>query len=256
VTAAALLLALVAGLATPSPQAERAGAGEAVRVYRRGVLETARSLWLEELGRLPRVEALDAERGRILYNLGNVAFRRGDVLEAAGWYTSSVRLRPRDRDAWHNLEHARSTARLDPADRGDLLSTLQRLLGALTRSESAWLVIATAILWSVALLAEALRGGRLWQRLSWTGFALVLASLAPLLYHRWREGRDPVLLVGAEERGIDVRSEPRPDAAVVATLARGLELERVDELPEWTRVGLPAGSSGWVRRETVFPLER
>ncbi len=102
---------------------------EAVAAYRAGDLDTARSLWLELLEAEPRV-VRGAERGRVLFNLGNLALRAQADLEAVGWYTASLRLRPRDADTWANLEFARLGTGLEPADRGDLKDTLARLFGA------------------------------------------------------------------------------------------------------------------------------
>src|SRR6185436_3640855 len=88
----------------------------AIDAYRRGNYDSAKSLWISALESAPLPSA---ERARILYDLGNAAFRSDAPLEAVGWYTASLRLRPRDADTWTNLEHARRTAKLDPADRGD-----------------------------------------------------------------------------------------------------------------------------------------
>ena len=250
-----LIVALLLGASVRAQGADQA----AVDAFRRGDVETARSLWLAALetatggggAPLPR-----AERGRILYDLGNVAFRRGDVLEAVGWYTASLRARPRDADAWRNLEHARTTAKIQPADRGDLASTVRRLLAALTLPESEWLALAAGAVWAGLLVGEALRGGRLWRRLSVAGLALVLASLAPWIYNRVEAARDPVLVIEAGDRGTEVRSEPRADAAVIASVTAGEELERIDELPEWIKVEVTGGATGWVRRSAVFPLDR
>jgi hypothetical protein len=238
----------------PRALATAAGDGEAIEAFRRGDLEGARSAWLARLAAPPALS--DSERARILYNLGNVAFRKGELLPAVGWYTASLRLRPRDGDTWQNLEHARSEAGLEPADRGDLAATVRRLLSSLTLAESEWFVLATAGLWAAALAAEALRGGRLWRRLSIAGAALVAASLAPWLYNQVRQARDPVLALGDEGRAVQVRSEPRADAAVIGETPAGSELERTDELPSWTKVELESGLEGWIPSARAFPLQR
>jgi hypothetical protein len=119
----------------------------AVDAYRRGDYAGAKSLWIAtlETGRDESGAPLpDGERARILYDLGNAAFRAGEPLEAVGWYTASLRLRPRDAETWSNLEHARRTAKLEPADRGDLAATLGRLLTSITHVESQWLALAGA----------------------------------------------------------------------------------------------------------------
>jgi len=227
----------------------------AIDAYRRGDFESAHGLWIAALqdGR----SALPAtERGRILYDIGNAAYRRGNVLEAVGWYTASLRVRPRDADAWRNLEHARANAHLQPADRGDLASTWRRLLMSLTRAESEWLALAGALLWGAALAAEAVRGGRRLRRLALAGFLVALASMAPWIYHRAQDGRDAVLVVDGVEAGAEVRSEPRMDATVIGNVAAGEEVERLDELPGWVKVESPDGTAGWIEERAAFALKR
>ena len=248
---AALLVAL--SFLAPVQNVQPPGAVEA---YRRGDFETAENLWIAAL----EGDALSAqERGRILYDVGNAAFRRGNVLEAVGWYTASLRVRPRDADTWKNLEHARATAKLEPADRGDLASTTWRLYSSLTLAESEWLAIGGAILWLGALVAEALRGGRLLRRLAWVGLGVTLLCLSPWIYHRAHDGLDTVLVVeGADSssHGVEAHSEPRSDATVVGNASAGDEVERLDELPGWTKIELPGGSSGWIASRAAFALRR
>jgi len=231
----------------------------AIDAYRRGSYESAKGLWVAVLdaGQDESGAALSSgERARILHDIGNATFRAGEPLEAVGWYTASLRLRPRDGDTWTNLEHARRTAKLEPADRGDLAATLWRLLTAVTPAESEWIALAGAALLAAMLAAEALRGGRVLRRLSLAATGLALASLAPWIVHRAREGRDTILVIASDEAGTGVHSEPRPDAAVVASAAAGLELERLDELPGWVKVTAPDGRAGWIESRSAFALRR
>lgn len=223
----------------------------AVDAYRAGDLESARTHWTELL---PAVEG--AEKARILYDLGNVAFRSKRPLEAVGWYTAALRLSPRDEDAWTNLEHARREAGLEPADRGDLVATLRRVLLALTRTESELLAAGAALAWALLLAAEALRGGRLWRRLAFAGGAGVALLFLPYLAHLATETPDPVLTIAPKERPIEVHSEPRTEAAAIAQVGPGVELERTDELPGWAKVELEDGTQGWVEAAQVFALRR
>jgi len=252
----ALLLALVpllswvapaSGAVAPPQDDERA-----VRAYDAGDLESARSLWLERIEAEPALEA--AERARALYNLGNVAASQERWLEAVGWYTASLRLRPRDADAWSNVELARLRAGLEPLDRGDLNATLRRLVSSLTPAESGWLALASLAPLALFLLFEALRGGRLWRRLALAGIALALAGSAPWGYHLVRAGDDPLLVI--DERGAALLNEPKAGATTLARVPVGEEVERLDELPGWVRVARSDGARGWMRRETAFDLGR
>ena len=248
-------IALALTLAASAPGVDAA----AIDAYRRGDYPAAKSLWIAALdaGKDEAGAALPAaERARILYDVGNAAYRSGAPLEAVGWYTASLRLRPRDGDAWANLEHARRTAKLEPADRGDLAATLWRLLTSITPAESEWIALAGAALCAVVLAAEALRGGRLLRRLSLVACALALASLAPWIVHRARSDRDTLLVIEAAEGVAGVRSEPRAEAAVVANAAAGEEVERLDELPGWVKIVAPDGTAGWIESRAAFALRR
>jgi len=223
----------------------------AIEAYRAADYETAGDLWLSEL-ELGHVTG--PERGRLLYNLGNVAFRDDRVREAVGWYTAALRYRPRDRDTWTNLEYARSEAGLEPADRGDLAATVERLLSAMTLAESEWAVFLALAAWAILLAGEALRGGRVWRRAAWAGLALVGLSLAPWFFNLSSFGKQRVLVVN--DRTTPVLSEPRAGAARVAKAEGGAQIERIDELPDWVKVRAEDGTPGWVEREAVFDLQR
>ena len=241
---AALLLACANG----------GGDQAAIDAYRRGSYESAKGLWIAALESGEQLPA--AERARILHDVGNATFRAGQPLEAVGWYTASLRLRPRDGETWMNLEHARRTAKLEPADRGDLAATSWRLLTSVTHAESQWIALAGALLLAAVLAAEALRGGRLLRRLSIATTVLALASLAPWVVHDARAERDTILVIAPDEAGSGVHSEPRADAAVVANVAPGLELERLDELPGWVKIEAIDGTAGWIESRAAFPLRR
>jgi len=222
----------------------------ATEAYRAKDYATASALWEDALasaaGRL--------ERGRLLYNLGNAAFRDGETLRAVAWYTAALRLTPRDADLWANLELARNAAGLDPADRGDLADTTRRLLSAPSRGEAQWLLLAAQALWGVFLGGEALRGGLLWRRLAWIGLLGVLAASTPLVW-QWADGGGrPVMVV--KEGGTQGRSEPRADAKGLARVRAGEVVEWRDALSGWVKVEDEDGRELWVREGAVFELAR
>ena len=243
----ALLIALP--LLLPTGADDQVLDQRAAEAYRGQDYGTAAALWQDAL----QGTTLAEERGRLLYNLGNTAFRRERPFEAVGWYTAALRLTPRDGDLWTNLELARSEAGLDPADRGDLASTSRRLVSSLTRAEAEWLLLLTLLAWGGLLAGEALRGGRTWRRLAWLGLALVLMSGAPLAWHLSHAGERPLMVV--QKGGTQGRSEPRPDAAALDRLEAGQVVQWRDELPGW--VGVHAdGKDLWVRATATFDLDR
>ncbi len=250
---ALLISSAAAREATPQEPADPTALFQrGVEAFRDGDPESARALWLEVLEATRGLEPAPLDRASVLYDLGNAAFRLGQPIEAAAWYTACIRLDPRRSDAWANLELARSRAELDPADRGDLVATLRRALGFLTLAESEWLVLAAAALLLLVLLIEAVRGGLLWKRLALVFLLLLLLAMSPWVWRLSAGGEDPLFVLAAD--GVSVRSEPRADAAAIERLEPGEEVERVDELPGWARVELSGGERGWVPAEVTLAL--
>jgi hypothetical protein len=222
----------------------------AVAAWRSGDLQAAREQWSALLG---RADLPDRERARIAYDLGNAAFRDQRPLEAVGWYTASLRLRPRDADAWANLEHARRVANLEPADRGDLRATLARALASFDPAEARLLALFGLGAWALVLAYEALRGGRAARWAALGGFFLAAACSAPWIAGALGAERNPLLVVA--EGGADLLSEPRAGAIAVGRAAAGSVVERTDALPDWVEVRAD-GAPGWVSAGSVFELRR
>jgi len=221
----------------------------AAEAYRAKEYATAAALWEEALAEAEG----PGERARLLYNLGNGSYRRERYLEAVGWYTAALRVAPRDGAAWKNLELARSKAELDPADRGDLASTVQRLLSSLTLAEAQWLLLGALLGWAVCLGGEALRGGRAWRRAALLGLLVASACAGPLAWHGLQGQGRPLMIQQAA--GATGRSEPRPDAASLARLDPGETVRWRDELPGWVAVEAD-GRRVWVRESALFELSR
>lgn len=241
----AVLLPLLLG-ASPLFAGER----EAVEAYRRGDYTQAADEWRSLLAD-PALPAQCEERWRILYNLGNCSYRRDRKLEAVGWYTLALEQRPRDAQTWANLELARSESGLDPQDRGDLSSTLLRLLDSWTQAESGWIAMAGLGLLALALAFEALRGGKPARVLVWIGLAVFVLALLPLCLHAWRDPRPWRMCT--ERSPVTLRSEPREDAAGIGDLAPGARVADLDQLPDWIKVETSDGTQGWVPRSACFP---
>lgn len=240
-------LSLVLALGTPVPDTD-AAADHGVQAYRAGDWALAQAEWRSALA----ATEVPAERARLAYDLGNAAFRMGETLHAVAWYTTALRLSPRDSDAWANLELARSEAGLEPADRGDLTDTLERLVSSMTLIESEWAVLLCLALFALCLAGEALRGGVVWRRLCLCAAGLVLLLCVPWCWNLAREDADVWMVVS--ERPAAARSEPRPDATRLTELLPGSVYERLDQLPGWVQVSGEERVAVWVRDHALFDL--
>ena len=213
----------------------------------------ARRCWTEALD--PALGANRAQRAQLCKSLGNSAFRQERPLEAAAWFSAAVALSPRDADAWSNLEFARSKAGLEPADRGDLSATFERLSHYLTLAESEWLALAMAALLAGGIVLRAfVLGAAASSRPLALLLVLTLIALVPWLVQSGEVARDPVFVISTA--GVPVTSEPRPAASKVALLAAGAQARRLEELAGWVRVETRAGERGWVPADAVFALRR
>jgi len=240
-----LLLALLPAVSSPDWTKDF---DEGVAAYRRGDYASAETLWKEAL-RAPELEAFD--RAAITRNLGNAAWRQARGLEAVAWYTASLRSSPRDAETWASLEHARQASELEPADRGDLTSTLRRIVESWTPAEAQWMVAGATFLWLLALIGEALRGGIAWRVAAWSGFFLVAVAALPLIWHLRGADREVWMVV---ERDVELASEPRADLGATGAVEPAQEVIGLDQVPDWVRIETAGGARGWVPRESVMPL--
>lgn len=236
----------------------RAGAGaaevrvldaDAIAAYRAGDHALARARWDELLrtADLPR-----AERSRLYYNAGNAAARGGGWLEAVAYYTEALDGTPRDGDLWVNLEYARREAGLDPADRGDLVATLSRLVSAWTVAEARWIALGGLLLLAAGLAHEALRGGRGGRTLAWFALGSALLSCAPIARHALADDSARVFIIA--ERGVALRSEPRADSQVLERAEAGTYQRELDRLGDWVALGTPGGAKAWAPVTSVLSL--
>ena len=252
-----LLLSLLLGLslfggsafAGGDSFADPSAATQAEERYRAGDYASAATLWEEALGETEP----GPERGRLAYNLGNNAYRRGQLLEAVGWYTAALRYLPRDADLWANLELARAEADLAPADGGGSTDMLRRLVGKFTQAESRWFALLGVVLLALALVGEALRGGPNWRVAVYAGLVGLPLCFAPWVRHALET---PQAYLVVRSGGVGGRSEPRPDAKRLARLEAGSVVQVFDELPRWRRALLEDGREVWVEEDALFQLQR
>lgn len=233
---------------------------EGVDAWRRGEYELARGRWLEVLDDLGPAGANLRGRERVfdrhalLHNLGNAAFRLERPLEAVGWYLAALRWAPRDGATRANLELARREAELDAAPAEDVVGSLGSTLELITPFEARWLALLALGPLLVALLGEAVRGGRAW--LLAVVLAVFVAALGalPLAWHLGQEDADPVLIVGSGS--VPLRAEPLTARPAIGAVEPGERAERIDALPDWIRIERADGTRGWLSRAAVFPLVR
>ena len=213
----------------------------ATEAYRAKLYPSAQQQWRAAL-ETEEARTSSELRARILFNLGNAAFRQDRPLEAVAYYSASRRLRPRDGDVQANLDYASIEAGLEPPERGNVLTSM-------TLGESERLVLGLTLGLFALLAAEAFFG-RTFRILAAICAVVLLASLGPWVYNLTQEGRERVMVVRAA--GAPLMSEPRTDSKMLLKLDPGTEHEIRDSLLEWTKVETADGIEGWTKSASVF----
>ena len=222
---------------------------EAVRAYRAGDLASARALFEALLAD----DLAPAARGPVLYNLGNLHYREGRFALAVAALTGAVEALPRSSDAWENLELARAKAGLDPADRGDLAATVDRVVGSARPGElevAGWVLLAL-----LALLAglELFRGGPGLRAGLAAVLLLLVLDLAWLAHASARAAAPSAVVVESSE----LFAEPNADHPLGRRAALGERVAVEERLGArgargtWVKVSADEGT-GWLRETAVF----
>ncbi|MCX5640906.1 MAG: hypothetical protein NT059_08865 [Planctomycetota bacterium] len=207
-----------------------------------------------------RIRAAGAENGPLEFNLGNAYMESGDIGHAIAAYLRAERFMPGDSDLEHNLARARAGVK----------SSFERTGGTL-------LVDSVALWWHVVPRSIRLTLG--W--LCWLGFWGALAAwlIRPAIQRGgagtkskagWRItivsllcgttlfggsaiadeyihiSRPRAVLV---ETGVTLRKGNGDgfEPAFVETLGPGVESTVIEVRPDWLRIELPDGRSGWIR---------
>jgi len=249
--------------AEPTPEQQRAAElfDAGVAAWREGRHARAEELWLETLRVIgPPVEATASDqvlfdRHALLHDLGNAAYRAGRHLEAVGWYEAALRHRPRHAATRSNLELAERAAGLERADGSSgTAEAWAAYLELWTPAEARWLALLGLVPLAIALLVEAVRGGRAAVLWAVASLCLAVVLVAPHANHRAHEDASPHLVIA--EGGAIVHAEARAAATGVGRVEPGDLVERVDALPDWIRVETRDGANGWVRKDALFALRR
>jgi len=236
-----LFLALVLGLAPVglasrhTQDATKSAFDEAVGSYRVGDLESAEA----QFEGLLETHLRPSDRGIVLFDLGNLAFRQGRFLEAVARYTAATDDLPRHADLWHNLELARSRAGLEPADGGDLHATMRRLFALPTDRElqlAGWVLL---LLLGLFLAGEVRFGVLALQAGAALVLVLFVGDLVMLELRAAAHVEQPGIIV--HEGGAELHGEPNQ------ALTSGVFLEPASRVEVLDRLGAPKSAGAWVK---------
>lgn len=186
----------------------------------------------------------------VYYNLGNAAYRQGELAKAILYYERAIRLAPNDEDVRFNL----AIANRQKTDKIDALPELplSRLWKGYVRlfSPNQWSRIFVFSLWllaaSLGLYFFATRV--LVKRNAFIASAgfLFLAALTfagtQTANHRVHHSREAILLKPRAE----VKSAPDLSSGRLFLLHEGTKVTVEEQLRGWSKIRLPNGNVGWI----------
>ena len=179
--------------------------------------------------------------GKLLFNLGNAWFRKGDFPRAIAYYRAAQRVRPRDGHVHHNL--ALSRAELVGAPSPALPPW--RWMSIVSPGELS--ALGLLFLGMVAIVGR--RKPRADQRL--LGVAMTLGAV--LIAVAWFGAQSPGVGVVVDRDAI-VRDTPRTDGAELARLVPGAEVAVVRTLGDFHLIEDGEGARGWVTAASLLGL--
>ena len=209
---------------------------EGSEAFDNGELDQAIEVWQS---------AVDAGNpsGKVLFNLGNAWYRKGDLPRSIAHYRSAQRLRPRDGHVHHNLALARADLELVPEP---------------VPPTPSWSALATAgELSLLGLLLTLLGSGDafVWWRWRTRGVAGAGAALVALglvvSVTAGLGGRGPRIAVVVDQP-LPVRDAPAPEAGDLHTLPPGTELLVLRTLGDFHLVQDGRDRRGWVPTNAVL----
>ncbi len=241
-----LLILLLSGVSPLFAQSESAAQrfAQANEWYQKGDYDQASEIYqgLVEEG---------LQSAALYFNIGNCAFKRGEIGQAVANYLRAERLAPRDEDVAENLRFVRSLL----ADQA-LLQTKRSFTGELFYGLRDHLTLrelflsALGCFWLVCLfLAFTLwtREVSLWRQILWL-FLLLYLVAGSLTYAKYMKLHEPMGVIVV------------PSVSVLSGPDSGTELFTVNEgstamiqrsQGDWVQIGLVNGLSGWVEKKSL-----
>jgi tetratricopeptide (TPR) repeat protein len=211
--------------------------------------QRARELYREALLRFEWiVHEGGIQNGRLLYNIGNIHYRLGQIGKAILYYRRAEYYIPGDPYLKHNLRYLRSL-RMDRFNGtfSGRASTVLSSWGTLLPHRQKMLLFAASsgILWSAAALFVL-------KRRRWMSVTLAVSALATVFFLGsfviydlvWRNNREGVIIV---QEVVARRGDGESyESSFQEPLHDGTEFRVLDERSGWYFIQLQEGSTGWI----------
>ncbi|GAB4341112.1 MAG: tetratricopeptide repeat protein [Calditrichia bacterium] len=190
------------------------------------------------------------ENAAVYYNLGNACYRLGQIGRAVLYYEKALKLAPNDPDIRYNLELANLNVvdRIEMPPRFFLFEWWDVLVNYFSVRQLSRLLISFFVLgiisWILFLFVKNALLQRL-SRISAISFLVLTISAAGLLYLRAERQLDHRFAIVLEPT-VTVYSAPDENSTDVFVLHEGVKVKVDDSRPDWVKISLPDGKTGWM----------
>lgn len=197
------------------------------------------------------IAAMQFTSPALWFNLGNAAYKTGNLGESIRYYRRALELTPRDPDFKANLAFVRSEVRKATGENAAARVSAIEIL-----SLDEWTLIAAGSLW-VWCVIMILRERAPQRRDSWrrpailTGLAfLVAASCLGWVTSRTLSNREAVVVASQAT----VRFGPLAESQESFRVQDGEEVTILDRKGEWVRIQTGADRVGWIQADQIKPI--
>lgn len=191
--------------------------------------------------------------GTLYYNLGNAAFKAGQLGAAIAYYRRAAKQYPWDEDIEHNLEFARRLVKKTDIERGPIEAVVNGFFLKLSAEQLSLAALALYLplmgMMALFILKKNHQAGWKWVAaalgLLFMGTAL-LASIRVMVANNVKWG----VIVSDQA---EARNGPGDDYQVGFTIPEGREVRVFSQESDWIAIGLtPEGYKGWVKIQDIW----
>lgn len=202
------------------------------------------------------IESEATPTAELYYNLGCAYFKSGDIGRAILNFERTLRLKPGDKDALHNLKIAQSRTldKIVDTETPFVYKILDSI--ALSAQISTWMILALLFFLGVCILGILFffkNGLPLQKRLFFYGAILSLALTLVFNLLAWRAS----VVIYDETKAIittevvTLKSSPDNASENLSIIHNGIKVTWLQELNGYTEVSLPDGTRGWLKSTDI-----
>jgi len=190
---------------------------------------------------------------RVLYNLGNVFYKQGEIGKAIWYFRRALKSAPRDEDTRHNLRLAKAKVIDEVKTQDQFTSPLIELIGTLSFNEGLGLLLVLGTCCNVFWLLWFLRERKvLYQNLFYCFLGMFLLSLCFFGVKANTEyfTHNGILI----SKKIEVKSGPSKTLSTVFLIHAGTEFLIMKQGRFWAEIRLKNGFRGWVPNASFWEI--